>query len=180
MFGLSLFLFACGPNAKNDYEEIRRLLDVTEQTIEKTIDFDAKLKACDDAIRILESFLKKHTEGEWVNIAKTALESWKTRREAIVNELESLRSRLSVETERIARRKAFHQHSLSDIETIFFEKRDEHKEGNNIITSDTYNVRMRGSVIGTSIFKLKIIVPGRIAMDTKSVSADDEKTQVIE
>src|SRR5258707_1298958 len=36
-----------------------------------------------------------------------------------------------------------------------------------------YSVRMRGALLGTSIFKLAVYTSGRIAMDSKSVSVDD-------
>jgi hypothetical protein len=65
------------------------------------------------------------------------------------------------------------QHPLSDIENIVLSSRDKIKNGNNIIVKDVYDVRMRGKLIGTNIFKLKVYVSGNIAMDDKVIQVLD-------
>ncbi len=62
---------------------------------------------------------------------------------------------------------------MSNIEEVHLDKRDKRTVGANILVTDVYAVRMRGAILGSHIFKLKITVSGGINPSTKRVFVDD-------
>lgn len=173
-----LVLFSCS-DEQEDVDKMQKLLEVGEQTMQHSTDYDVKIKVCNDMIILLQNFVKKHPEGEWSNTAQTALMSWESRRDIISREKESLTTELYSRLKARAKQEAKNAHPLSDIEgEVNLDKRDEWKQGSWIAVKDIYSIRMRGSILGTSIFKLKVVVQGHIATDTKQVSLDENAAVV--
>jgi len=166
-----LLLFSCA-DPKGDYEKIQKLQDANEQVIQRTADYDIKIKACDDSIKSIQGFLEKHKEGEWSKVAKNALQSWESRKAVYNREINSLTEQLFPLLQKRAVEESTKAHRASKLETMNLVTRDKSKEGNNINVKDTYSVRMRGTLAGVHIFKLTVKVTGHIAMDSKSVFVD--------
>ena len=80
--------------SKADYEKVQKIQDANEQIIQRTADYDIKMKACDDSINSLQDFLEKHKEGEWSKLAKNSLQSWESRKTTFKREINSLTDRL--------------------------------------------------------------------------------------
>ena len=169
-------LFSSCSNQKAEYEEVQTILNATDQTIQQTSDYDIKIKTCDDAINALNKFVTMHKEGEWVNIAKNSLAAWESKKSSFQQELESLYGNLSMKLRQKAIDGSKNIHPLSNIEIINRDNMSTIKDGYNIRVTENYSVRMRGSMLGASIFKLNVRTSGRIAMDTKVVLADDGVT----
>jgi PBP1b-binding outer membrane lipoprotein LpoB len=170
-----LVLSSCA-NPKADYEEVQKLLSASEQTIQQTADYDIRIKSCDDAMGALQAFLNKHKEGEWTNVAKNSLAAWESKKSAFQQELNSLSEELFSQLKKRAIEESKKVHSFSNIENINLENRAKSKDGYLLLVTDTYSVRMRGAIVGTSIFKLVVKVSGRIAMDSKQVFVDERAT----
>jgi hypothetical protein len=66
---------------------------------------------------------------------------------------------------------AFYTHAWSDIEQMVLDKRERQKNGNKIVFTDIYSIRMRGKIVGTNIFKLQVTATSEISMDSKTVVA---------
>ncbi len=176
--GLSWWLFRGTPernfSEKEDYEELQKLQVATEQVMRNTYDYDVKIKSCDDMISFLQDFLKKHQAGEWSVIAKTTLKSWQSKKVTLEQEIRSLVDELYAQMKKRAIEEAGKAHWFSHVENINLEKRNKRKEGIYTVVNDIYSIKMRGGLFGANIFQLKVTVSGRVAMDTKKVSVDDQ------
>lgn len=176
-FVVSAVIFSCS-SQKTDYEDVQKLQDASEQVMQHSTDYDVRLKACNDMTNSLQAFLTKHPEGEWSNIARTALLSWESRRDALVEEKAALLNQLNAKLQAKAEEEAHKVHSMCNIERMTVYSHDETKEGSQIVVKTTYAVRMRGAILGMDIFKINVTVSGRIATDTKEVSVDQRVTVV--
>jgi len=169
---VALLLFSCA-NQKADYEEVQKLQDAAEQVIQRSADYDTRIKSCDYAINSLQRFLDKHKEGEWKNVAKNALSTWQARKASFEQELTSLSELLYSQLKERAIQESKKVHPASKVDSISLVNRTKSKEGNTTKVSDTYFVRMGGIIVGTHIFKLFVRVSGGIAMDSKRVFVDE-------
>jgi hypothetical protein len=152
---------------------VQKLQDAAEQVMEHSFDYDVKIKSCDDVISALKSYLQKHSDTEWGKTAQTTLMSWQSRRDALQQELTSLNEKLSKMLAERAVYEAKMKHAFCNIEGIKLEKHDTRKDGVYILVKDNYFVRMKGALLGLDIFKLNVNVSGRISMDTKDVTVDE-------
>lgn len=176
---------------QRDFSEVSKIQEVSEQTMKNTYDYDIKIQTCQNVINSLTSFLDKYRgqdlnamtrtlsmsasgSSDFLGSLNTLLDSWKQRKSACENEFNTLKKRGYEMNLEKAKQRAQQQHLMSNIENIDLQDRQTRKEGNNFIIQDTYNIRMRGIIIGTSIFKFTVQVTSRIAMDTKNVFIDNE------
>ena len=171
-FSFLLFLPSCS-DPKADYDTVQKIQEASELTIERTSDFDVKIKACDDAINALQSFVTKHQEGEWTNTAKTALDSWQSKKSSLQHEITSLSDKLYQLMNDRANQLADSHHPLSKIEKIQLADRQTKKEADKIIVNDSYLVKMRGAIIGKEVFNFAVKVTGHVSTNSKSVSVDN-------
>lgn len=160
-------------NRKLDFEAIQKLQNAAEQVMQHSVDYAVRTKSCDDIISSLETYISKHPEGEWTASVKTALMSWESRKATLEQELSFLSNSLYGLMKDRAIAEAKKVHGMSNIEEVRLDKRDKKTIGANIHVTDVYAIRMRGSILGTSIFKLKITVSGDIDPTTKRVVVDD-------
>jgi len=170
---LSVVFISCS-SQKADYEEVQKLQDAAEQVFQRTVDYDVKIKACDDAINVLQTFLTKHKEGEWSNIAKSALDSWQSRKSAVQQESGTLMESLYSQLKQRAIDETQKAHPASRIENIVLANRVSNKEGSKMAINDIYHVRMKGTILGTHIFKLTVRVSGHVVMDSKAIIVDEK------
>ena len=157
------------------YNDTKALLLTIDQTYQNSNDFDIKIQACQDAIRVLNDYLDKMSGGEWARVARTSLASWKTREKSLYQEITYLRDKLFGKAERAAVEYSRSIHPFSRIENMNMRTHEEEKSGGKILLFITYDVRMRGMIIGEDIYRLKVTVPGFISMENKStiIQKDD-------
>jgi hypothetical protein len=151
------------------YSRLQVILTSSEQVMSTSGDYDIKIKGCDDAINAIQEFLQKFDDGRLASTMQTSLVSWQQRKSACQEEFTTLVGNFSKISQEHAMELAGDQHKMSSVERIELTSRKQHKDGNKIILNDVYDVRMRGLVLGTSIFKLKVYVNGYISMDKKTV-----------
>ena len=174
LLGISASLSISCANPKADYQEVEEVLSATEQSIQQTSDYDVRIKACDDAITSLQAFLGKHKDGEWADVATSALSAWQSKKSAFQQELNSLFDELSSKLRDKSIEECKKVHPVSNIENIILTSSQKSKDGYNLTVNEAYSVRMRGALLGTSIFKLMVHTSGHIAMDSKKISVDDQ------
>jgi PBP1b-binding outer membrane lipoprotein LpoB len=167
-----LFLPSCS-DPKADYDTVQKIQEASELTIARTSDFDVKIKACDDAINALQTFVAKHQEGEWTNTAKTALDSWQSKKSSLQQEVTSLSEELYRLMNDRATELASSHHPVSKIEKIQLADRQTKKEADQIVVSDSYTVKMRGAILGKEVFNFSVKVLGHISTNSKSVAIDN-------
>ncbi|MBI1804759.1 MAG: hypothetical protein HY033_13545 [Ignavibacteriae bacterium] len=163
-------------NRKLDFEEVQKLQDAAEQVMQHSTDYVVWMKSCDDMINSLQTYLTKHSEGEWNTSAKTALMSWQSRKSTLEQELSTLGNKLFGMMKDRAMHEAKSRHGLSNIEEVRLDSRDKKTVGANIQVTDVYAIRMRGALLGTSIFKLKVTVSGNIDPEIKRVFVNENAT----
>ncbi len=161
-------------NRQKDYQGLKTVQEASEQVLRTTADYDVRNQACENAIVSLQAFLTKYPAAEEASLVHTSLDAWKSRKSTLANELASLMNEFDSLSKEAATSAAFKQHALSNIEKIELENREKRTEGSGMFVRDVYAVRMRGKILGTSIFKLKITVEGTISMDTKKVTVNDK------
>jgi len=170
---LGLLMLSSCSDPKADYDNVQKIQDASELTIQRTSDYDIKAKACDDAINALQTFLAKHADGEWANTAKTALDSWQSRKSSLHQEFTSLSEKLYQLMSVDAALAASKHHLGSKIEKIQLSDRKSSIEGQKIVVNDVYLVKMRGQIIGRNVFNFMVKVSGHISTDTKTVAVDN-------
>lgn len=163
-------------NRKLDFEAVQKLQDAAEQIMQHSTDYAVRMKSCDDIINSLQTYISKHPEGEWTTSAKTALMSWESRKATLEQELSSLSNKLYGLLKERAIQEAKKVHSMSNIEEVRLDSRDNKAVGANIQVTDVYAIRMRGAIFGSQIFKLKVTVSGSIVPETKGVFVDKSAT----
>jgi PBP1b-binding outer membrane lipoprotein LpoB len=171
-FSFLLFLPSCS-DPKADYDTVQKIQEASELTIQRTSDFDVKITACDDAINALQSFVTKYQQGEWTNTAKTALESWQSKKSSLQHEITSLSNKLYQLMNDRANQLADSHHPASRIEKILLADRQTKKEADKIIVNDSYLVKMRGAIIGREVFNFGVKVTGHVSTNSKSVEVDN-------
>lgn len=160
-------------NRKIDFEEILKLQVAAQHVMQYSTDYTVRMKSCYDMINVLQSYLAKNPKGQWKAAARTALLSWKSRKATLEMELGSLADRLYSMLMDKALQAANSAHTFSNIEDIHLEKRSNKAVGPFIQITDIYSVSMRG-FFGSSIFKRKVTVSGRITPESKEVQVDDK------
>ncbi len=155
---------------QKDFQVLGTTRGMSEQILKTTYDYDVRTQACDNVISSLQKFLYKYPVAEETPLVKTSLDAWKSRKAEIENEYASLLSKFAELSRQSCIKAATDRHPLSNIESIELEKREKQVMGFNIAIRDIYAVRMKGRILGTSIFKLRITVDGSIAADTKQTS----------
>jgi hypothetical protein len=165
-------------NRKLDFEAVQKLQDAAEQIMQHSTDYVVRMKSCDDIINSMQAYISKHPEGEWTTSAKTALMSWESRKATLEQELSSLSNKLYGLLKERAIQEANKVHRMSKIEEVRLDIRDKKAVGANIQVTDVYAIRMRGAIIGSHIFKLKVTVSGGIVPETKHVFVD--KNAIVE
>ena len=170
---LALLILPCCSDPKADFDTVQKIQDTSELTIQRTADYSIKAKACDDAINALQSFLAKHTEGEWANTARTAIDSWRSRKSSLQQEFASLSQKLFQLTHDQAVQLAVKHHPASKIEKIELSDWKSTTDGLKIVVNDVYSVKMRGQIVGIHVFNFKVNVSGHISTDTKEVAVDN-------
>ncbi|RPH52423.1 MAG: hypothetical protein EHM85_02885 [Desulfobacteraceae bacterium] len=164
-------VFSCA-NSKAEYEEVQKLQNITEQTIQHTSDYDLKIKACDGAINVLNDFVTKHKDGKWNTTATTALQSWESKKYSLQQEIELLTKKLSDLMNYRAFEEANKLHPGSRIEQLSLSVHKSEKYGTKFIFNNTYSAKMRGAFLGKHIFNFVVKVSGHIATDTKQAVVD--------
>jgi hypothetical protein len=159
--------------AREAYDKLQVALASSEQVMSATYDYDIKIQNCDDAINAIQNFLQSYDQTELGAPLQTTLIAWQQRKSACNEEFNSLDEELFNLCKAKAIDVAEAQHSMSYVETINLASQKKTKDGNKVILNNAFDVRMRGSVIGKHIFKLKVFVDGYFAMDTKKVGVYD-------
>jgi hypothetical protein len=171
-FCISILLFSCS-NPKADYDTVQKLQDESEKSIQRTTDYDLKVKSCDDAINALQGFLQKYKEGEWNNVAKTALFSWQAKKASLLQELTSLTESLYKLMSDRAIEEANMKHPGSNIEKLQLDDHKFRKEPDKIVFDNVYSVKMRGELFGINVFNFIVKVSGHVLTDAKNVVIDN-------
>jgi hypothetical protein len=171
---ISTLIFISCSDPEGDYKNVQKLLAASENILENSYDYDILIKTCDDAINILEKYLEAHKEGNWSEVAKNSLLSWKSRKISFEQELNYLLEQLHDQLKTRAEKEAKKKHPISKIESINLDDRIKTKVGNSIQVMDTYSIRMVGAILGKNIFKLSINVSGSLAMDTQTITVDEK------
>jgi len=171
--------YSFGSSAKKDYEKLIELQQGTEQTFLQTHDFDIKINGCDNVINHLNKFLKRYPDDKRSDKVATALESWKSQKITFNLQLNSLVNNLSSLLSKKAAEAAQKKHPMSKIEEIALASQDKHTVGEKLNLTNVYSVRMKGKMLGKSIFKLSITTSGSIDIEDKNVLVND-KAQVEE
>jgi hypothetical protein len=163
---------------KTDVDDVQRIQDASLESVGNTPDYDVKMKSCDDAINALNSFIQKYPTDEMSTTYKTALASWQTKRTGFARDVKALKDKLGVQMWTYAEELAHGKHGASHIETMSVADSSTQKDGSDYVIKKNYAVRMVGSIIGHSIFKLNVKVTGHVAMASKQVSYDSPGTVV--
>jgi hypothetical protein len=173
---LAIVFFLSCSNAKEQhaYSQLQETLNVSEQIMATSYDYEIKDMSCSNAINSIQAFNIQFPKSEHNSTLSTTLLSWQQRRDAGQAELKSLIEKLSEVAQNKAIKVANAQHMMSNIEKMELTSQEKHKEGNKYVVDVTYDVRMRGIILGTSIYKFKVYIKGYIAMDTKTVGLYDD------
>ncbi len=174
---IALWFCSCSSQQK-DYDELQKLQEANEQTMQHTVDFDIKIKTCDDVITALQKYLSQHNNGEWVNTARTSLASWQSRKAEIESEKITLTDRLKKAIDDLAIKVSQNQHNMSHIETIDLTNNVITTEGTQMVMRNDYNVRMNN--LFKLIFKFNVHIKGRANMATKNIAIDTSSVRVDE
>jgi len=135
------------------------------------------IKSCDDAISALQGFISKYNEGEWSNVAKTALSTWQAKKESIIQKFKSLTEMLIKKMNNRAVEEALNLHPGSGIEKIQFKESKSQKEPDKVIIHAIYSVKMRGKIFGIHVFNFIVKVSGHIATDSDNVFIDNSSIE---
>jgi len=168
-----LLLLPSRSDPKADYDTVQKIQEASRLTIERTSDFDVKIKACDDAINALQAFVTKHPKGELTNTAKTALASWQSKKSSLQQEVTSLMDKLYRLMNDRAIELAKRHHPASKIQMMQLADRQTKKEPDKIVVNDSYAVKMRGAIVGKEVFNFLVKVSGHASTDSKSVTVDN-------
>lgn len=160
-------------NSKSDFDEIQTLQAAAEEVMQHSSDYAVQMKSCDNMINSLQQFLGKHHQGEWNSSAQTALMSWKSRKANLILHFSYLLNKLSKLMSQRAIVEAKKVHRMSNIEKTQLASSETTSVGGNIVVTSVYAIRMRGSIIGKSIFKLGVTVTGGIVPESKQVFVSD-------
>jgi len=161
-------------NSKHDFDELQKLQVASEQVMQSSTDYAVRLKSCEDMIAALQSYLSNHQASAWTSVVNTSLLSWQSRKTDLERELSTLNSQLYTLLRDRAIAEAQRAHGMSRIEQMVLENRDTKAVGSNILIADVYAIRMRGTLIGSHIFKLKVTVSGGISPESKRVFVDEK------
>ncbi len=161
---------------KLDFDNIQKLQDATEAIMQHSTDYAVRIKGCNDIINSLQTYISKHPEGDWTTTVRTSLMSWESRKATFEQVLNSLSNRLYIQLKTQAIAEAKNAHKLSNIEEARLDKRDQSTVGANILVTDIYAIRMRGAILGSHIFKMKITVSDGIDQSTKHIFVNDNVT----
>lgn len=161
-----------------EYAKVEQVLKSNDRVFRNTDDFDIRMDLCNNAIAAITEYQKKHSEGEWYNIAKASLANWQQRlketRESKTRLLDELHATLKSKSENAAKK----QHPLSKIEECILAGSEEFKKGADLCITDTYEIRMRGNILGHSIFKLIANATGCIVAATQTVVSEKDVTLI--
>jgi len=166
-------VFLCCSDQKTEYEAIQKIQDECARSIQRTSDYDLKIKSCDDAISSLQGFISKNNEGEWSNVAKTALSTWQENKESLIQKFKSLTDMLNKKMNARAVEVAKNLHPGSEIEKIQLTESNSRKEPDRVVTDAIYSVKMRGKIFGIHVFNFIVKVSGHIATDSNKVLIDN-------
>jgi hypothetical protein len=161
-----------------DYENVMKTQQTSEQSQSYSNDFDIKIRCCNDAISAIGGFLDRYNQDEAKPLLATALVSWKDKKNALEQEINSLLQKAYDMNENNVTQAAQLYHSMSNISSISLKDRQKDKQGDNILINDTYAVRMVGRILGTNVFNFKVKSTAKISMANKTV--DVNNAQVIE
>lgn len=142
--------------------------------MQNSTDYVIRMKNCDDIISLLKNYISKHPEGELTTSVKTSLMSWQSRKAILEQELNSLSNKLYSQLQDRAIFEAQKVHRMSKVERVNLEERKRETIGIKIHVTDIYAIRMRGTIIGKSIFKLNVTVSGNIDTATKQIFVNDK------
>ncbi len=158
------------------YETLEQLQASTEQLLQHTTDFDVILAACDSVIQTLNQHLAKHKDGQKAAIMKTMLKAWQSRRSTFESEFTLLHEKLYDELKSKCTAAAQEHHRMSNFEAFTLDFRKKVKDNGKIVIRDTYDVRMKGALLGKHIFKFRVSATGFIDMVTNRISVADSVT----
>lgn len=175
LVGIVISLLGCS-SAKEDYVNLEQVLMSNEQVLQNTHDFDTRTELCENAISVIEKYLAEHTEGQWPTIARASLNNWQQHLEetrgAQTQLLEELHAMLKTRSKNAAQK----HHPLSNIEECNLAGSTESKQGANLCITDTYDIKMRGNVIGHNVFRLTAEASGCIISTTQIITAVGDVT----
>lgn len=160
-------------NAKLDFDKIQKLQQADEDVMQRSFDYAVRMKSCGDMIEELQQYLSKYPKSDWTTSAQTSLMSWKSREANLTQQFSSLFHKLDDLMVKRAKLEAQKQHRLSNIVDFKTESTNKNSVGGNIKVTTVYAVRMVGSIMHKSIFKLDITVSGGIVPESKQVFVDD-------
>ena len=167
--------FTLREEVKN-YEVLEQLQASAEQLLQHATDFDVILEACDNVIRALDQHSTKHPDNQHAAITKTMLTSWQTRKSTLESEFTLLHEKLYERLRSKCTAAAQKHHSMSNLEAFTLDSRKEVKENAKIVIRDTYDVRMKGKLLGRHIFKFKVSATGFIDMANRQIGVADSTT----
>jgi hypothetical protein len=162
----------------NNYDDVMRTQQASEQNQNLTNDFDIKMKCCDDAIGAIDKFLGRYPHDGAQPELNTALLSWRDHKAALEQELNSLYQKAYNLNKANASNAAKIQHSMSYINKIDLEKSEKEKRGDKIFVTDIYSIRMVGRILAYNVYNFKVKSVARISMENQTVEVFDP--QVIE
>jgi hypothetical protein len=178
-FLLSLvILIGCSPDPQAEYDALQSALRASERIVQESHDYDFRIKACDEAIDSLKSFLSGHPAGELPMLASDALRDWGSRRSSIEQELNTLTEQLSAYMRGIAVEESKKVRPLSNLASVVLDKRIRSKQGLTLLFTDTYSVGMTVAKGQARISTVRVQVVGRIQMETKTVLVDEHPVVV--
>jgi hypothetical protein len=148
--------FASCSNPKADFDETKKLLDANEVILSNSVDYQLKLKTCDNSIAFLRSFISKHEKGEWVDVARGTLEMWTQKRVEIEKTINTLVAKLEKAAIERAAEEAKDQHVLTIIKTYDVESNPISFDGSGMYINGKYMFHLQGAIFGIDRYDVAV------------------------
>jgi hypothetical protein len=154
----------------NAFDNMLRTEQTSENALGMTSDYDIKIRCCNEAVAAIKHFLSNYNQDKTLPELNTAISSWETRKSTLLQEINSLYERAYELNESNTAAAANRRHLWSTIDKMTLDSRDKRKEGDKIIVTSSYSIRMIGILLKTNIFNLRITTLSEISMSNKTVN----------
>ena len=164
---------------ENAYKKTNEIVEEASKIIKSSFDFDVITTAYTKIVNTLEEYISQNPNNDRTEQSELALSSWKSKVVSFEKEINQLKNKLNQELKNKCKGVANKHHSMSKIELQTLKDSSSTKNGDLINTFHTYQIKMKGKILGTHVFNFQVKVNGYINMKTKTVSVND-KTEIIE
>lgn len=164
-------------NPKDEYETLVKSISEQETVISQSFDYEFKISTSQSVVSSIDAFMKKQPDGEFNKLADSLRTIWVEKVSESIYAKQQAYQNFKDEIANSIRASILKLHPASTVKELKSTNLHVKIEGENLIGEGTFQSKLKGPLLTTTIYKIKTEVAATKSLKTNQTSITEMKSE---